>query len=88
MAHAKKPTTETGLEPHFHITETRYEVSSDGNLIGYAYEEIRGELRLQYTVVITAANLLKAARAAMQASAETHNATQWSQDMGEDGSSH
>lgn len=64
---------ESGLEPHFHITDVTYEILADGNLHISAYEERRGELRLQFSVTMMPANLLRAARAATAVAADAHN---------------
>jgi hypothetical protein len=68
---------QNGLEPHFHITATEYEISSDGTVTISAYEERKGELILRYTATITATNLIRAARSASTMAADAHNASEW-----------
>jgi hypothetical protein len=68
---------QSGLEPHFHITNVEYEASSDGTITVSAYEERKGELILRYTCTITATNLIRSARAASVMAADAHNISEW-----------
>jgi hypothetical protein len=71
----KKIAPESGLEPHFHVTNATYEVAPDGTILVSCYEEIRGELRLLYFMTVTPATLSVMSRSAMQIAGDAHNAT-------------
>jgi hypothetical protein len=69
----KRIAPESGLEPHFHVTDATYEVAPDGTILVSCYEEIHGELRLLYFMTVTASTLAVMARKAQQIAGEAHN---------------
>ena len=64
---------ETGLEPHFHINDAIFEVTSDGSILVTAYEEMHGVLKPAFHVTVMPANLLTMAQKAFKAVADAHN---------------
>jgi hypothetical protein len=68
---------ETGAEPHYHITDIVTELEEDGTITIRVYQLQRDELRLQFSVTVMAANLIRMGRAAMAAGAEGVNSDVW-----------
>jgi hypothetical protein len=73
---------ETGGEPHYHVTRTRFEVAEDGSILCLCYFGRRGsrEYKLQYTVSVGARELLAMAREALAVGSEGWNLAQWLDD--------
>lgn len=75
---------ETGREPEYFCTFTKIEPAGHGNTRIFCYAEKHpGEFHLVYTVVIPAESLAGMGRRAMEASADIHNLSQWTEDMTE-----
>jgi hypothetical protein len=72
---ARRIAPETGLEPHFHITDCTYEVTSDGTILIADYEEVHGELRLVCYRTVMPTNLSIMASAALKTSADAYNSS-------------
>lgn len=86
-AKPKRIAPETGLEPHFHIVDGTFEVSSDGTVLFTGYEAIRGELRVTFYVTMTPQVVLALSRSGMQTGADAHNVSVFQQFTEGDGSS-
>jgi hypothetical protein len=76
---------QSGLEPHFHVTDTEYEISSDGTVTICHYEKRRGELVLRLTMTMTATNLILACRGGSTIGADAYNIGEFQKMLIEDG---
>lgn len=74
---------ETGGEPEFFITNTRFEDAGGGNVRVFAYSLRNGKLHCQFTVVVPAPELATMGRQALMVASEAHNVSQWTDDMTE-----
>lgn len=69
----------TGAEPEFFVTELlREEPAADGCLRLYFGQSRGGKLVLEFTVVITAADLAKIAKRNLHNAVEARNQAMWS----------
>jgi hypothetical protein len=89
MGSGRKPSAkweyapETGREPEYYITETKYETIGNGNVRRYAYVLRNNELHLVHTEIIPADALILMGRKAMQIGSDAFNLDQWDQDRTE-----
>lgn len=71
---------ETGTEPEYFVTATRFEPAGNGNIRIYCYSSRGRYLRLLYTTVMSAQDMARTSRDAGQAAAIAHNLKLWEDD--------